>query len=70
MHKLNDKVYYSSPADTDGNGYTNGNIFRGGNIEVTNSYGATSGGTGTFTFAANGECTSANCPTQVETVIE
>ena len=61
-HKLNDKVYYSSPADTDGNGYTDGNIFRGEDIEVTNSYGATSGGTGTFTFAADGECTSNNCP--------
>ena len=60
-HKLDNKVYYSSLLDADGNGYTDGNVFHGGTIEVTNGGGVT-GGTGTFTFAADGECTSNNCP--------
>ena len=61
-HKIDDKVYYSSFADADGNGYTDGGVFRGGAIEVTDG-GLVAGGTGTFTFDNDGACISANCPT-------
>ena len=61
-HKFNGKTYYSSPSDTDGNTYTDGNVFRGGSIEVTIGVGESTA-TGTFTFDADGVCTSNNCPT-------
>ena len=53
-HKIEDSVYYFSEIDTDGNGYTDGNMVFGGDKTINGI---------TYTFADDGKCTSNNCPT-------